>query len=144
VPLWDEAWLAAAACLAAKSPDLPRVAVDLVVASVEDGRFDAVRLGSSLAWLLDNDFAKPNRLEVPLRDVARISPLHAAQIVRTVEAALATLATTPRNLHALLEVAVESGSGPVDDERARATLARVADGVSTSSKLGKLSRALLG
>jgi hypothetical protein len=38
VPLGREAWLATAACLVAKSPDLPRVAADLVVASIEDER----------------------------------------------------------------------------------------------------------
>lgn len=146
VPLGREAWLAAAACLVAKSPDLPRVAVDLLVASIDDGRFDADALGEAIAWLIDSDLAKLNRLDAPLRDVARISPLHAAQVVRAIENVLAHLGTSPRGLHALLEVAVESATAtrrPITDEQARATLQRVAGGSSPSSKVGKLARTLL-
>ena len=146
VPLGPEAWLAVAACLVAKSPDLPRVAVDVVVTSIDDGRFDAEALGDAIAWLVDNDFAKPSRLEAPLRDVARVSPRHGAQIVRAIESVLARLGATPRGLHALLEVAVESATAtrrPIADERARAALERIAGEVSPSSKLGKLARALL-
>jgi hypothetical protein len=36
---------------------------DLLVASVDDGRFDAGALAEALAWLVDNDFMKLNRLE---------------------------------------------------------------------------------
>lgn len=151
VPLAREAWLATAACLVAKSPDLPRVAVDLLVAAIEDGRFDAGALGTEIAWLADNDFAKLNRLEAPLRDVARVSPLHAAQVVRTIGAVLADLETRPHALHALLEAAVES-SAPAGQpltgqallgEQARLALTRIAEEASSSSKLGKLARSLL-
>jgi hypothetical protein len=147
IPLGREAWLATAACLVAKSPDLPRVAGDLLVASIEDARFDAEKLGAEIAWLADNDFAKVNRLQAPLRDVARISPLHAAQVVCAIEVVLARLGTRPHGLHALLEVAVDGASATgrrVVDERARGTLTRVAADVSPSSKLGRLARALLG
>jgi hypothetical protein len=146
VPLQREAWLAVAGCLVAKSPDLPRTAGDLLVAAIEDGRFDAETLGEEIAWLIDNDFAKVNRLEAPLRDVARVSPLHAAQVVRAGEAVLAHLETRPRNLHSLLEVAAESATATgreIADARARATLERVAADVSPSSKLATLARALL-
>ncbi len=146
MPLGPEACLAVAACLTAKSPDLPRVAVDLLVASIEDGRFDADALGAEIAGLVDNDFAKVNRLEAPLRDVARVSPLHAAQVVRTIEGFLANLAEPPRGLHGLLEVAVECATATrrrVEGDRARATLERLAAGASPSSKLAKLARALL-
>ena len=98
------------------------------------------------AWLVDNELAKVNRMEAPLRDVARVSPLHAAQVARMLEAFLAHLATEPRTLHALLEVAVEASTATgrrVEDERARATLERLAAGVSAGSKLGKLSLSLL-
>jgi hypothetical protein len=147
VPLGREAWLATAACLVAKSPDLPRVAVDLLVASVEDARFDAEKLGVEITWLVDNDFAKVNRLERPLRDVARVSQLHAAQTVRAIEVVLGHLETRPHGLQALLEVAVDGAAASgrrVTGERARGALARVAADVSPSSKLGKLARTLLG
>ena len=146
VPFGPTAWLAVAACLVAKSPVLPRVAVDLLVASVEDGRFDADALGEHVACLLDEEFAKPTRLETPFRDMSRVSPLHAAQAVRTVEAMLGRLATQPRSLHALLEVAVDNATSTgrrSTTSSARAALDRIAASVSSSSKLGRLARKLL-
>ena len=146
VPLGREAWLAAAACLVAKSPDLSRAAADLLVASIEDERFDADLLGGAAAWLVDEDLGKVNRLEAPLRDVARVSPLHGAQVVRAVAAFLGHLGTAPRGLHAILELALESSvaSGqPLDDEAGRAALTQIAADASPSSKLGKAARSLL-
>lgn len=70
----------------------------------------------------------------------------AAQVVRAGEAVLAHLETRPRNLHSLLEVVAESATAtgrPIADERARATLERVAADVSPSSKVGTVARALL-
>jgi hypothetical protein len=146
VPLGQEAWLATAGCLVAEPPELRRVATDLVITSIEDRRFDAISFGDAIAWLADNDRAKPTRLEAPLRDVARVSPLHAAQVVRTVESLLAHLASRPHGLHAPLAVAAEGAAATgqrIQDERARATLERFRDDSSPSSKLGKLARALL-
>lgn len=146
IPLGPEAWLATAACLVAKAPDLTRAGADLLVASVEDGRFDAEALGEAVGWLVDEEFAKVNRLEAPLRDVARVSPLHGAQVVRTVAAVVGRLGTSPRGLHGILEVALESSVGtgqPFSDERARTTLTQIAAEASASSKLGKLARSLL-
>jgi hypothetical protein len=147
VPLRPAAWMAVAACLLAKPPELPRVAVDVLVGATEDGRFDAAALGESLAWLADHDFAKLNRLESPLRDAARVSPQASAQVLRTIEALLANLALKPpRTVHSVLAVAVETSAASglrIADERARATLERLGADVSRSSKLGKLTAALL-
>jgi Family of unknown function (DUF6493) len=146
LPLTPTAWLTVGACLVVRSPGVTRVAVDLLVASVEDGRLDAERLGSEVAWLIDNDFAKTTRLEAPLRDLARVSPLHVAQALRTIECVLAELGTRPRALHVLLDVAAECAASTgrrIEDERARAALAAIADEVSRSSKLGRLARSLL-
>jgi hypothetical protein len=146
VPLHSEAWLAVAACLVAKPSELPRVAADLLVASIDDGRYDAGALGEQVAWLVDNELAKANRLGAPLRDVARVSPLHAAQTLRACEAVLAHLDSRPRTLHALLEVAAENEAATgarIQDERARRTLEGIVADLSASSKLGRLARALL-
>lgn len=146
MPLPPVAWLTVAGCLVARSPGVTRVATDLLVASVDDGRLDAAALGQEIAWLVDADFAKAGRLEAPLRDVARISPVHAAQTLRTVEAALARLETRPHALHALLEVAVEAAAatgGRIEDGGARSTLDAIAADASRSSKLGRLARSLL-
>ena len=146
VPLRDPAWDLAAASLLAKAPDLQRLAVDLLVGSVDDGRYDARKLGRGLARLLDNGVGAALRLAPPLRDAGRSGPLHAAQVVRGIEGLLGHLETTPRGLHALLEVALENGTATgrrVEDAQARATLERLAADVSRSSKLGKLTRSLL-
>jgi Family of unknown function (DUF6493) len=147
VPLRPAAWMAVAACLLAKSPDLPRVAVDVIVAATEDGRFDADALGEALAWLADHDLAKLNRLEAPFRDAARVSPQTSAQVLRTIEALLAHAALKPpRTVLSVLDVAVEASAASglrVEDERARSTLERLGADVSRSSKLGKATAALL-
>jgi Family of unknown function (DUF6493) len=144
--LTPTAWLTVAACLVLQAPRVTRVAVDLLVASAEDGRCDAHRLGSELAWLLDNDLAKATRLEAPLREVARVSPLHAARTLGTIESLLAGLGSRPHGLHVVLDVAAECSASTgrrIDDERARSTLRAIADEASPSSKRGRLARSLL-
>lgn len=146
VPLPPVAWLAIAACLVMKSPRVRRVAVDLLVASVDDGRSDAHALGQEIAWLVENDFAKVSRLEAPLRDLARVSPTHAAQAMRSIESVLAELGSRPHALHVLLDVAVECAASTgqrIESERARTFLARVAAEGSPSSKLSRLARSLV-
>jgi hypothetical protein len=131
----------------AKSPELPRTAVDVIVATIEDGRFDADALGEALAWLADHDLAKLNRLEAPFRDAARVSPQTSAQVLRTIEALLAHAALKPpRTVLSVLDVAVEASAASglrIEDERARSTLERLGADVSRSSKLGKATAALL-
>jgi hypothetical protein len=145
-PLPRVAWLSVAACLVVRSEAVRRVAVDLLVATMEDGRFVAAPLGEDLAWLVDNGFAKVSRLDAPLRDVARVSPAHAGEVLRTVESVLGYLGTRPHGLHVLLDVATEaaaaSGRG-IADERARASLTAISNEASRSSKLGRLARTLL-
>jgi len=147
VPLGPEAWTAVAACLLAKSPELPRSAVDVIVASSEDGRFDAEALGEALAWLADQDLAKLNRLEAPFRDSARVSPQASAHVLRAIESLLAHLTLKPpRTVLPVLNVAVEASASSglrIEDERARATLGGLGADVSRSSKLGKATASLL-
>jgi Family of unknown function (DUF6493) len=146
VPLRGVAWFAVAGGLAAKSPDLRRVATDVVVASVEDGRFDAEGLALSLAWLLEQGIAKASRLEAPLRDAGRVSSAHAAAVVRVAEALLAGVRETPHGLQAPLEAVLEHAARTglaLERADARAALARIGGEVSRSSKLGRVSQALL-
>jgi hypothetical protein len=146
VRLDDVAWLAVAGGLAAKSPELQRVATDVVVASVGDGRFDADGLAGALAWLLDERLAKASRLEAPLRDIGRVSARHAAGVAQLAEAFLTRLNVTPHGLQAPLEAVLEHAAGAglaVERAEARAALERIAGEVSRGSKLGRVSRALL-
>jgi hypothetical protein len=147
VPLRDPAWTAVAAALVAKSPDLQRAATDVVVATVSDGRFDPERLGSGIAWLLANGFGTLTRIEAPLRDAGRVSPLHAAQIVRALESFLAACPEDQRHLHVplglALDLAATSGTA-FESELARAAAERIGGSASKSSKVGKAAQGILG
>ena len=146
VPLGPEAWLLVGLALVAKSTDLQRAATDVLVATISDGRFDSAEAGSALAWLANNGFMKATRLERSFRDTGRVSPLHAGQVVRLLEAFVERCDTTPKGLHAPVEAVLEHA---VDKRLALTTSAgrtafqRVAADVSASSKLGRLTRRLL-
>ena len=147
VPLRDPAWTAVAAALVAKSPDLQRAATDVVVAAVSDGRFDPERLGSGIAWLLGNGFGTLTRIESPFRDAGRVSPLHAAQIVRALEAFMIACPEGQRHLHVPLGLALDLAAGAgtaLESEPARTATERIGSSASKSSKVGKAARGLLG
>jgi Family of unknown function (DUF6493) len=146
LPLRDPAWTAVAAALVAKSPHLQRAATDVVVATVSDGRFDPERLGHGIAWLLANGFGTLMRIEGPLRDAARVSPLHAAQIVRALEAVLAGCSEEQRHVHVPLGLALDlamTAGMALESELARATAERIGSSMSRSSKAGKAAHGLL-
>src|SRR5207253_1833782 len=86
LPLGRMAWLATAASLLARSPDYPRLGADILVKAIGGARFDPDAFGEALGWLLQHGFGNAGRLAPPLRDVARVSPLHRAQVVRAVAA----------------------------------------------------------
>jgi hypothetical protein len=144
VPLRDPAWDAVAAALLAKSPDLQRLATDVLVATVEDERFDAAKLGAGLARLLDAKVGAPARLAPSFRDAGRVSALHAAQLVRATGALVAALETAPRGLHAPLEAAAElsAGCGYRLAGAEGDALERIAATVSPSAKLARVARSL--
>jgi Family of unknown function (DUF6493) len=146
VPLAPVAWLALAAGLLGRAEDVRRPATDLLVQAVEDGRFDAEGLGARLGWLLGQEIGKAPRLAAPLRDAGSVSPSHAAAMLATVEGMLGSMQETPRNLHSVLEVALELAARTgtrVTLRAARVTLERVSAQVSRSSKLGTVARRLL-
>jgi hypothetical protein len=145
VPMRDPAWDMVAAALVAKAPDLQRLGVDVLVATVDDGRYDASKLGAGLARLLGNGIGSATRLAQPLRDAGRVSSLHAAQVVRAVAASVAALDKAPHGLHAPLEAASElaAACGYRVAGAERDALERIAASVSPSAKLAKLARALM-
>jgi hypothetical protein len=147
VPLRDPAWTAVAAALLAKSPDLRRAATDVAVATVEDGRFDPERLGHGIAWLCTNGIGTLTRIEAPLRDAARVSPLHAVQVLRALEAFLVGCPSEQKHLHVPLGLALDLAVGAgisLDSEAARLVVERIAGSASRSSKVGKAAHGLLG
>jgi Family of unknown function (DUF6493) len=146
VPMRDPAWTAVAATLLAKSPDLQRIGTDIVLTTISDGRFDPARLGAGIAWLLRAGFGTITRIEAPLRDAARVSPLHEAQVVRALEALLVALPEGQRHLHVPLGVALDLATASrvgINDAGARSVIARVGDSSSKASKVGKAAHGLL-
>ena len=146
VPLAPIAWLSVAAALLGKAEDVRRPAADLIIQTVEDGRFEPDELGGALGWLLREQLGKLPRVVPVLRDVGRVSPVHAAAALATIEAALGELGQTPNGAHAVLELAVELAAATgrrLEAPGARRTLERMIGEVSQSAKLSKLARQLL-
>jgi hypothetical protein len=147
VPLEPVAWLTVAVALLGKSEDVRRPAIDLIVQSIDDGRFDAHELGSAFVWLLDEELGKLPRIVPALRDASRVSAAHARAVLATIDALLSALEKTPNGTHTLLELAVELNAttgARIESSRAQATLERIGGEVSKSAKVGKLARDLLG
>jgi Family of unknown function (DUF6493) len=147
VPITRLGWHAVAAGLLGKPQEVQRAAVDVLVHSVGDGRFEGQALAIALAWLVANDLGKPNRLERPLRDAGRVSSRHAAEVVRTIVGFTAALPATPRTLAPVLELAQELAAASgyrVDGGAEQVALERITHEMSKSSKLGRAARGLLG
>ena len=146
VPLGPAAWLTVAAALTAKQTDLRLVGTDVLVASIEDGRFDPDAAGDAIAWLTAGGIGRVSRLAAVVRDVGRLSPLHGAQTLRLLGAVLSRTEATPHGLQAVVEAALEHGARlqyGIEAPDARASFERIGDSVSRSSKLGRSVRALL-
>jgi hypothetical protein len=146
VALEPVAWLAVVMALVGKSEDLRRPAVDLIVQSIGDGRFDAGELGHAVAWLLDEELGKLPRIVPALRDAGRVSAAHARAVQVTIEALLGALRKTPNGTHTLLELAVAltaTTGARIESAAARQALQRIDGEVSKSAKVGKLARDLL-
>jgi hypothetical protein len=141
VPLGPMARLMLALGLAAKEPGESGLATDALITAVDDARFDPLRFGETIAFLMP--MLKAARLARTLGQAAQVSPLHRHLISRAVQAALrGDRASAPRDLSALLELLKESlievGAGLTDPD-AREYLGKL----KTSGKTGRLVRNLL-
>jgi hypothetical protein len=141
-PLGPMARLLLAGTLSSNRPELQGLAVDALVAAVDDGRIDGRRLDEALRQLLAEGLAKPARLAKALGDAARVSPLHGRVAVHTLERLGARQSPHPPGFHAILELLkellVETGQR-VDDPEVRAALG----GLLPSGKTGRLVRDIL-
>ncbi len=141
-PLRPMALLLLVGTLSSNRAELQGLAVDALVAAVDDGRLDARLLGETIRQLLADGLAKPARLAKALADAARVSPLHA----RVVASALQRLRTghspPPLGIHTLLELLKEllvETSQRVDEPEVRAALGSLP----SSGKTGRLVRDIL-
>jgi len=124
-PLRPMARLLLPGTLSSNRPELQGLAVDALVAAVDDGRLDGRPLGETLRQLLVEGLAKPARLAKALADAARVSPLHARVAMSALQRLTAGQSPPPLGFHTLLELLkdllVETGQR-VDDLEVRATL----------------------
>jgi hypothetical protein len=76
-PLKDVGVLLLTGALSAKQAELSLLAVDALIAAIDDGRLDRATLGAALATLLPAGLLVPARLVKSLGAAAKVSPLHA-------------------------------------------------------------------
>ena len=145
VDLGPAAWFAVAASLLVKAPDHRRLAGDVAVAAIDDGRFDPDTLAEALGRLLTARTGNLRRLSETLAEVARVSDLHGAQVWRMLVALVPHLPKDTRGMHEPLELALQLGTALqlAVDESSAAALGAVADTFSAKSKAGAAARALV-
>ncbi len=143
LPLGPMGRLLLAGTLSSNQAELQGLAVDALIAAVDDGRLDGRLLGDALHRLLTDSLVKPARVAKALGDAARVSPLHARTVARAVQGALAGLAERPRDLHVLLELLKELLIETAERLSVPATEAFLR-GLTVSGKTAKLSNDVLG
>lgn len=137
---WHRAFVLAGG-LVAQRPEVHLLAVDALIATIEDGRVDAALLGPILRDGLESGRLPANRLAARLATVGEVSPLHFAIARDALERAL-DLQSRPNNLAALLELLDQwtaRHATAFSDPAARAFLSSLTG----SSKSAKLARSIL-
>lgn len=129
--------------LAAKEPGQSGLAVDALIAAVEEERLDSERLGAAMAMLFPSGLVKAARWAKTLAEAARASRLHATVVHRAVQRTLrGEPGSAPRDVVGLFELlrelSAELGEG-ITDAEALVYLGRVSAG----GKTGTLARSLL-
>jgi hypothetical protein len=128
--------------LAAKEAGEGGMATDALIAAIDDGRVDGLKMGEAMASLLATGLIKPGWART-LAAVARISHLHAAEIALAIQRSLQGAADrVSKEMHALLallkELLISAGSGLRLPE-ARDFLTRLQG----SGKTGDVARTIL-
>lgn len=100
-PLSELASLALWIATQSKDADTRTAAIDAWIALVTDGRGDPGLLGRVLVRLGESGWLYPNRLADALRQVSRVSPLHAWSIAEVVEDLLAAQPLSADSHHLL-------------------------------------------
>jgi hypothetical protein len=142
-PLRPMALLLLVLGLGTNLPDERDLAAQALIAAIEDGRIDDVKLGEILGRLLLTRLIQRKHCAIALGQVARVSPLHAHVVRSAIERSLrGDPRQAPRDLYALLELlrelVFETGNG-VRSEAARAFLQQL----NPTTKAGNAARVLL-
>jgi hypothetical protein len=141
-PLVGSTLLTLAFTLTAKEPGQQRMATEVLIAGINDGRLDGASLGQALGQVLRFPRTKAARLVRSLGDAVQCGPLQQVVILQALEHAMVAPMPEPlRDLAALfeawLEWATEAAVG-VTEPTSRAILGGLSGG-----KLAKLAKQLL-
>lgn len=137
---WSElAMLMLWTATASRDGDLRRLAADVLIEGIDDGRAHPVSLAGVLQSLDSGGWLKSSRVIETLREVARVSALHQWAIAAIIEAALEVFlrqsSKANLGLELLLELMVDLGRGPTEQTANR--LAGI-----TSGKAGVTAKAI--
>lgn len=134
-------WLIALG-LSAKQTEAARLALDALIATIDDDRLDGPTFGIVLGKLLPTGHMTLSRWITGLKDVARISPVHRNFVLRTIEYCLGTIPTddmksAPISMLELLYECLSASGEIITLESARNYLQKVG-GKGKGAKLAKL------
>jgi hypothetical protein len=102
---WSEmGGLALSIALASRDGDLRRLATDLLIEGIADGRAHPGELASVLRRLAGGGWLKANRLSETLGEVARVSPLHQWAVAGIIESALDVFLAQTGKANVVLEL----------------------------------------
>ncbi|MFI5300272.1 MAG: DUF6493 family protein [Polyangiales bacterium] len=136
-------WLLLALALAAKEPGESGLATDVLLATIADGRFDAVALGACAARLLGSGLVKAARWAATFAVAAQANTKARAAVRAFVEKTLAGDPTTaPRDVATLLEWLVEDVAASGERLADAGAIAYVR-GLAGGGKVARLRKALL-
>ena len=138
------ATLAPALGLAAEDAALRGHAQEGLIAAIGQARLDVSALATVISELLATGINKFARWGKTLREVARVSALHAGQTTNLLQQALRGDPTKgPREMHAILELLVElqaETGATLNDPQAR----QYVQGIKIGGRTAKLVKKLLG
>jgi hypothetical protein len=142
-------WLVATA-LTVKNQECQRLALDGLIAAIDDSRMDGFGLGDVLSVIVTSKRFKSSRLVAPLKEAARVSPLHNEVIKTALQKSLSGLpkpddAPPVKLLELLFELSHDTHSG-IEDADARRYLECIVEKQGTKksvSKSAKLAKSLL-
>jgi hypothetical protein len=143
----DVGWLAVACFLLGRRGIWRRTATEVVIATIDDGRFDPGALGAAIIRCLRGEHAHGARLTGSLAEAAAISDLHAAQVLRLLGVLAAAehpapTATVSAWLGLAAELSAGLGATPFDEATRRGLGDRIG-AASASSQLARAGRRVL-
>ena len=129
--------------LISPDPECCGLARDAVIIAIDERRLDLPKIACEISAYLHSQRSKPKRLAKSLHEIARVSELHAAAVVRIIELSLrGDPAQTSKELSSILELLHEllaSQAAVLDDADARSYLQSIRRG----GKTAQLAKQLL-